>query len=137
MKYWNIELDGPDKTGKTLLAKYITQLSGYKYATHDRGYMTQVAYAKKFHRPFTYAAPNKNTVYILLTCNKEEHDIRCKISNEPKIDFDTDMRIFEEVFVKLLKQGYHTLMYNTSDHSMLHIAKDIIMQIDELEEKSK
>lgn len=133
MKYWNIEFDGPDKTGKTSLAKYVTQLSGYKYATHDRGYMTQVAYAKKFHRPFTYEAPNRNTLYILLTCDKQEHDIRCKISNEPKIDYELDAKLFEEVFTKLVKQGYHTLTYNTSTHTMLEIAKDIILKLDEME----
>lgn len=134
MKYWNIEFDGPDKTGKTSLAKYVTHLSGFKYATHDRGYMTQVAYAEKFGRSFTYDKPNKNTVYILLTCDKQEHDIRCKIHNEPYINFEADMAIFNKVFSELVEQGYKTLTYNTSKMPMLDIAKDIIYQIDKMEE---
>ena len=134
MKYYNLEFDGIDKTGKTLLAKYVTQLSNYKYATHARGYMTQVAYAKKFNRPFTYADPNRNTVYILLTVDKDEHDIRCKITNEQPINYEVDSRLFKEVYDYLVKKKYKTLTYNTSQQSMLNIAKDIIKQIDKMEE---
>lgn len=133
MKYWNIEFDGPDKTGKTTLAKYVTQLSNYKYATHDRGYMTQVAYSKKFNRGFKYDKPSKNTVYILLTCDKQEHDIRCKIHNEPYIDFNSDDKLFQEIFADLTAKGYKTLMYNTSNTPPLWIAKDIISKIDAME----
>ena len=136
LKFWNIELDGPDKVGKSTIAKYITQLSNYRFATHDRGFMTQVAYAKKFNRPYTYRLPNFNTVYILLTCEKEEHDIRCKITNEPRIDFDKDMSLFTDVFNRLVRLDYKCLIYNTSQDSFYHIAQDIISQINKWEDEN-
>lgn len=136
-KYWNLELDGPDKTGKSTLAQYITQLSNYRFATHDRGYMTQVVYNKKFGRNFEYSKPSKDTIYILLTTCAKEHDIRCKITNEPKINFEEDMQMFLDVYESLAKDGYKCLFYNTSLSSFYDIANDIIKHIDKFEEESK
>ena len=136
LNYWNIELDGPDKVGKTTIAKYITQLSNYRFATHDRGYMTQVVYSKKFNRHFEYRLPNFNTVYILLTCDKAEHDIRCKITGEPQIDFNKDMSLFMNVFNHLVRLDYKCLIYNTSQDSFYHIAQDIVEQINKWEDES-
>ena len=132
-KYWNLEIDGPDKVGKSLLAQYLTQLSNYRFATHARGYMTQVVYSKKFDRHYEYSMPDKNTVFILLTCNEEEHNIRCNVTNEPKIDFKSDMHKFKTVFDKLQKEGYKCLTYDTSYYSFYTIAKSIIAYIDSWE----
>ena len=129
-RYWNLELDGPDKTGKSTICKYITMLSNYRFATHDRGYMTQVAYSKKFNRNYDFTLPSKDTVFILLTVDKIEHDIRCKITNEPKINFEEDMQLFAEVYQKLVSLGYKCLCYNTSKMTAVEIAKNIIYEID-------
>lgn len=137
LRWWNIEIDGPDKTGKTLLCQYITHLSNYRFATHARGYLTQVAYAKKFNRPFEYSMPNYRTLYVLLTCDKEEHDIRCKITNEPAINYDADAKLFAEAFDELDPLVYKKLTYNTSEISMYEIAKDIIWHADRLEDDVK
>lgn len=132
-KYWNLELDGPDKTGKSTICKYITQLSNYRFATHDRGYMTQVAYSKKFNRDYDFVLPNKDTVFILLTVNEKEHEIRCKMHNEPHINFKEDMQLFTEVYQKLVSLGYKCLYYNTSKLTAYEIAKSIIHEIDKWE----
>lgn len=132
-KFWNIELDGPDKVGKSTLGQYLTLLSNYRFAMHDRGYMTQVAYAKKFNRQFEYSEPDRNTIYILLTVEPEEHAIRCKIHNEPKIDYEKDAELFKEVFYDLSSKGYLTMTFNTSHMSTYELAKEIIKRIDRLE----
>lgn len=132
-KYWNIEIDGPDKTGKSTICKYITQLSNYRFATHDRGYMTQVVYSKKFNRDYVYSLPDKNTIFILLTSNEKEHSIRCTITNENKIDFKSDMQMFTDVYQKLVSLNYKCLYYNTSKLTAYEISKSIIHEIDRWE----
>lgn len=133
-QFWNIELDGPDKTGKSTIGKYLSILSNFRFATHDRGYMTQVAYSKKFNRQYEYSTPDKShTVYILFYCDKVDHDIRCSINNEPKIDFLQDMKYFEEAYQSLEHEGYHCMKYNTSEMTAYSIALDIISKIDALE----
>lgn len=129
-KYWNIEIDGPDKVGKTLLCQYITQLSNYRFATHARGYMTQVAYARKFERPYLYTKPDTNTIFIMLTTSQEEHDIRCAITHEPKIDYAKDRILFEEIYDELVNDGYKCLRYDTSYMTFYQIALSIIKNID-------
>lgn len=132
-KYWNIEIEGPDKTGKTTLAKYLTQLSNYRFATHDRGFLTQVVYSEKYNRHYHYTMPSKRTVFVLLTCNKEDHKIRCAINNEPYINFDNDMTLFNAAFLKLVDNNYKCFIYNTSEMTVYQIANDIIYKIDMLE----
>lgn len=133
-QYWNIELDGPDKTGKSTIAKYLTMLSNFRFATHDRGYMTQVVYSKKFNRDYEFSTPDKShTVYILFYCNQEDHNIRCRINNEPYISYSDDLALFKDVYNKLVEEGYKCLSYNTSKMTAYDIAKDILNNIDNME----
>lgn len=131
LKYWAIELDGPDKVGKSALKKYLIELNQGRYAIHDRGYMTQVAYAKKFNREYEYE-PDKNHVYILLTCDKKDHDIRCKLNNEPYIDYKNDLALFIQIYQSLREANYKVNIFNTSSYSLYNLSEIILNYVDRL-----
>lgn len=131
LQYWAIELDGPDKVGKSILKKYIIELNYGRYSIHDRGYMSQVAYAKKFNREYEYE-PDKNHVYILLTCDKKDHDIRCKLNDEPHIDYKNDLALFIQIYERLREANYKVNTFNTSSYSLYELSKNILNYVDKL-----
>ena len=99
MTVYNIVLDGIDKTGKDTIRQYIFYLQNAKYICTTRGYMSMVVYSKIFNRDYEYDIENqKNTLNVLLTADKADWEIRCKITNEPKIDYDLHTKEFNEVF---------------------------------------
>lgn len=134
MKYWELEIDGPDKTLKDLLCSYICILSNYKYSINVRGYMSQVVYTQKFKRDFSYddRVINKNKVHILLTGEVEDIKTRCKISREPDYSIADDLNKFKTLACIMKNYGYTVLEYNTSHNSIYTIAKDIINKMEEL-----
>lgn len=134
MKYWELEIDGPDKTLKDLLCSYICILSNYKYSINVRGFMSQIVYTRKFKRNFSYddRVINKNKVHILLTGEIEDIKTRCKISREPEYTIAEDLHAFKILANHMVKTGYRVLEYNTSENSIYVIAKDIIKKMEEL-----
>lgn len=134
MKYWELEIDGPDKTLKDLLCNYICILSNYKYSINVRGYMSQIVYTYKFKRDYTYddAVINKNKVHILLTGEVEDIKTRCKISHEPDYSILDDLNKFKIIANVMKENGFKVLEYNTSENSIYTIAKDIINKMEDL-----
>lgn len=137
-KYWEIEIDGPDKTGKDLLCKYLCELSGWRFSINVRGIMSQLVYAKKFNREFEYdtSAFSKNKILILLTAEPDDLIIRCKLTNEPMYNIMTDKTLFDEAVDELCKTNC-VFTYNTSFRTPYEIAKDIIDKINFLEEENQ
>lgn len=125
LKYYQIVLDGIDKSGKDIIAKYIFNLDKRLYAI-ARGYPTMVAYAKKFKRNCIYPYPNKDIIYIYCTVDKEDWKIRCLTTNEPKINYEEDSKYFDDVFEDLNNKGYITFEINTSYITPYVAAKRII-----------
>ena len=52
LKFYEIEVEGIDKTGKDLLTHYIVLMSKYKYSVNTRGVLTQMVYNEKFNRKY-------------------------------------------------------------------------------------
>lgn len=134
MRYWEIEIDGPDKTLKDLLCNYICILSDYKYSINVRGYMSQIVYTYKFKRKYKYddRVINKNKVHILLTGEVEDIKTRCKISHESDYSIRSDLYKFKIIANIMKDEGFKVLEYNISENSIYVIAKDILKKMEEL-----
>jgi len=133
MKVYNIVLDGIDKTGKDTIRQYIYYLQNAKYICTARGYMTMVVYTKLFNRGYKYDITNQeHTVNVLLTADKDDWEIRCKMTKEPSIDYDIHTKEFNEVYNQLKDNGYHTLMFNTSHNTPYEIAKEILKYVNKI-----
>lgn len=134
-KYWELEIDGPDKTGKDLLCRYLCELSGWRFSINVRGVISQAVYAKKFKRNFSYDMRDfsKNKILILLKADPEDLLVRCKMTNEQMYDFEQDAKLFHAVATELSKT-HRVMVYNTSHLTPYDIAKDILKRIDMMEE---
>ena len=133
IKYNTIYLDGIDKTGKDTIAQYVIKLCNYRYIVNCRGIITQIAYNDIYHRDYNYdLAGQKNIVNVLLTADHDDWNIRCELTNEPKIDYDTHISAFQNVYNKLNLQNLPVLSLNTSKMSPYQIAKNIVDYVDTL-----
>lgn len=127
-----ITVDGVDKTGKDLLVKYIVQLSNHKYVIQARGIISQIAYSKIYGRNYEYdLEPYKNDIIIYLVGDLEDLKIRHKITNEPKIDIERDIEIFNQTAKDLHHKGLTILRVNTSKFTPYEIAKNIVKYLEE------
>lgn len=134
-KYWEIEIDGPDKTGKDLLCRYLCEMSGWRFSINVRGLISQLVYAKKFGRDFEYDTSNfsKNKVLILLTGEPEDISVRCKATHEPSYNIEGDLELFREA-AKKAKETNIVVEYNTSYFAPYTIAQSVLNLINQLEE---
>lgn len=140
LKVFNIELDGIDKCGKDSIRPYVFYLEPGKYLCRARGLISQLVYAKLYKRDIEWETNDyiKNTLFVLLDVDKEDWEIRCKITNEPKPDFTYEE--MTQAFYKVrweLENHYkvpnrHILLLNTSDWTPYDIAKKIIQHLDYL-----
>jgi len=135
-KYYEIEIDGVDRTGKDTLTTYLALLSNHKFSINTRGIITQIAYSKKFNRGYEYDLSNlsKNKLIVLLRAYSEDLEIRCKMTNEKDFSIKDDLKLFNDVATDLLNKGYDVRFYNTSYYTPYMIAKDIIEYLENKEQ---
>lgn len=135
-RYWELEIDGPDKTGKDLLCKYLCELSHYRFSINVRGIISQMVYTSKYHRDDDFDLRNfsKDKILIILTGETDDLEIRCKLTHEPPYDIDADKALFDAV-AHAAAERYIVYEYNTSYMTPYAIAKDVIEKIDKMEEK--
>lgn len=138
MKYFSICIDGIDKTGKDTLLGFIDRLSGHKYIINVRGMLSQMAYAELYNRDFNYdLTTQEHILNVLLTADKEDWEVRCKLTKEPKIDYESNVEVFEKAYKRLSNAGLPVVRYNTTEATPYQIAKNIIDTMDFLEKTSK
>ena len=131
-----VQIDGVDKTGKDMLVKYITRMSNHKYVIQARGIVSQIAYSKIYGRKYDYDLRNyENDVIVLLTGDIEDLEIRHKITNEPKIDIERDLKVFGEVAEDLCRKGLTVYQANTSHLTPYELAKMVIKAVEKKERK--
>lgn len=132
LKYDTINVDGIDKSGKDTLVQYLTLLSDFKYMVHSRGIISQIAYNKLYDRHFTYdSKKQKNVINVYLTVDKDDWNIRCKLTNEPYIDYDKNTEYFNTTKT-LLNDDFIIYEYNTSTMTPYQIALDVLNKVDKL-----
>lgn len=127
-----IEIEGVDKVGKDLLAGYIDRLSNRRYVVNARGLLSMMVYSDIYNRNYDYQKEledNKNTLVIYLKADIEDLQIRHKLSNEPKIDIERDMKVFDDYVEVFLEKGIRVLTFDTSKETPYSIAKAVLEYI--------
>ena len=84
-KVLNVEFDGMDKCGKDSIAKQIFAVDPNKYIINVRGIMSQIAYSWLWKREYAYEMSKgylENTLFVYLTVNEDDWNVRCKLSGE-------------------------------------------------------
>lgn len=128
-----IEIEGPDKTGKDTIAKYIEQLGNYAYNINVRGILTQLVYNDKFKRGYLYNIMYK-PIIILLIVNEVDSEIRCRMNGEPKINLNKDIEVYVHYAKRLEDEGLAIVYrYDTSLLTPYRIATDIIEKVSKLD----
>ena len=85
-KVFNVEFDGMDKCGKDSIAKQIFAVDPNKYIINVRGIMSQIAYSHLWDREYVYNISKgylENTLFVYLTVNEDDWNVRCKLSRGP------------------------------------------------------
>ena len=132
-KIFNIELDGIDKCGKDSVRPYVFYLEPGKYLCRARGLISQIAYAKLYKRKLEFDAETytKNTLFVLLEVNKQDWEIRCKLTNEPNTGFTyEEMTQAFNLALYEVKERFNVpenqiLVFNTSEYTPYAIADKI------------
>ena len=127
-KHFNmISIDGIDKSGKGILFQYLKHMNNYQYALLDRGPISNYMFAKFYNREFNFDLSSfSNVLFIVLSVKYEDWLIRCKISNELKIDYDLHCRLYKNAIKDFESSGCTVLQYNTTQKTPFNIAKDVI-----------
>ena len=133
MKTYCISFEGIDKAGKWQVMKYVDILANHKYVLMDRGLMSNITYARIFKRDYQYdIAQFKDWVFVYLFCDEDDWNVRCKLTNEPAIDYTKHKLEFDKTYEMFTKAGFKTLSANTSHMTPYDLATEIIRQIEEL-----
>ena len=133
MDYYVVSIDGPDKMGKSTLVQYLARLSNFTLNILDRGPITNIVWNKMQNRHIAYDVNMwKKTVFVYLTASREDWEIRCKIHNEPKIDYDQHVKAYNEVVEQFRDNNFIVLEFNTSKMTQYQIAQKIMKKLKEL-----
>lgn len=136
LKHYCISCEGIDKSGKELIGKYVNILGNYKYVLMDRGLLSNITYARMNNRSYEYDLNSfSNWIIAYLIVDKQDWKIRCKLANEPEIDYDQHIKEFNKTAIELDKAGIPILVYNTSKYTPYSIAVDIIHYMNDCEKK--
>lgn len=151
MKYrvFNVEFDGIDKSGKDSIMKQMFSVVPNKYIPKSRGLISQIAYANLFKRDADYVVTKgymDNTLFVLLTVDEEDWNIRCDLTGEHaknKLRSDVEGEIIyksnSEAFLKaytdlirLYGDERHFMMFNTSKMTPYQIITSVVDRLEEL-----
>lgn len=125
IKVNKIIIEGVDKTGKDLIAKYLIQMCNHKYEIHARGVISNKVYEILFNREEYDYDLDDNTLYVLLEAYPEDLEIRFKITGEKEIDIKHHLGTFRDVFDNMTV-GKHALAFNTSAITPYKISETIL-----------
>lgn len=131
-----IEIEGIDKVGKDLIAGYIDRLSNRRYVVNARGLLSMMVYSDIYDRNYDYSKEledNKNTLVVYLKADIEDLQIRHKLSNEPKVDIERDMRVFDDYVEAFERKGIKVLKFDTSKQTPYMVAKEVLDYINSVE----
>lgn len=132
MKYkvFNIEFEGIDKCGKDYIVQYFLKYCPNIYTPKARGIISQLVYTKMYGRNDDYLVNEgylNNTLFVYLDVDKEDWQIRCKLTNEPNTDYEKSKSAFDAEFSELEKyvNKYQILKCNTSKMTPFEIVQEV------------
>ena len=153
MKYkvFNVEFDGIDKTGKDSIMHQIFAVAPNKYVPKARGLISQVAYADLYKRDAEYLVSDgyiENTLFVLLTVNEDDWNVRCKLTGEHEknksrsdmeaaVVYESNMQAFLKAYARLTNKygdryGDHFMIFNTSEMTPFQIITKVVERLEEL-----
>lgn len=153
MKYkvFNVEFDGIDKTGKDSIMHQIFAVAPNKYIPKARGLISQVAYADLYKRDAEYLVSDgyiENTLFVLLTVNEDDWNVRCKLTGEHEknksrsdmkaaVVYESNMQAFLKAYARLTNKygdryGDHFMIFNTSEMTPFQIITKVVERLEEL-----
>lgn len=135
MKINKIIIEGVDKVGKDLICNYLNHLSNFKYEVHARGVISHEVYDILYAREGYERTLDKDTMYVLLTADRKDLDIRFKITDEKEIEnLNTHRILFRTIFERMMVDNEHEyhLEYNTSRLTPYIIAKRILDVVEQI-----
>ena len=137
-KYHHIYLDAIDKAGKNIVGKYIDQLGKHFYTISDRGIISNVTFSRMFNRGYEYDLEQyRDCVFVYLTVDKPDWLIRCKLTNEPKIDYELNRSQFDQTVKDFKDKDFRVLEFNTSELTPYQVAKQVIAYMENLNEQEQ
>jgi len=137
-KYFCINVEGIDKAGKQQILDYLKYLGKCEYVLMDRGIMSNITYSRIYNRNYEYDVSQfKNWVFVYLVCDKDDWDIRCKLTNEPKIDYGYQLDEFNKTFYDFQNKGFKIMFLNTSHITPYDAALKILDYMNKLNEGNK
>lgn len=104
-----------------------------------RGLLSTIVYDKLYRQELSddkilkMIDDNKNTLVVLLKADIDDLEIRFKANNEPKIDIQTNIDMFDTYADFICARGVMVIVCNTSEMTPYMIAKEV-MKIIETEE---
>ena len=128
-----IVLDGIDKCGKNLLMGVLANLDR-KYILVCRGLQSCLSYDEIYDRPrvkYDFQS-HRNELFVFLDIEENDWKIRCKLTNEPKIDYNEHNSVFQKTFDVLANSGLTTFRVYPSKDSVYQMAKAILDFADEM-----
>lgn len=129
----NIAFEGMDKTGKDIIYQYVKKLGNCKYILMDRGIISNVTYARIYNRDYSYDINQfKDWLLVYLHCDEEDWNIRCKLSNEPSINYATHLNEFNKTVEFFKNTNFNVLTINTSHVTPYDAANLILKEIERL-----
>lgn len=141
IKVFNIEFDGIDKCGKDTVKSQIWYFAPGMYLPRARGLISQLAYTKLYKREVNYDIERgyvMNTLFVLLEVDKQDWEIRCKLTNEPNTGFTYeemtqafDLALYE-LKVRFDVPENQILVFNTSAYTPYTIAEEITTHLEYL-----
>lgn len=132
LRFFHIVFEGMDRSGKDSLRKYFWAKSKYKnYGAETRGLLSQMAYNKLYSRgiQFDLTKQKDDAYYIYLTVDKDDWINRCKMTDEPEINYDLNRKAFDDTVQLMKNNGYTILEYNTTHMTIHDIAEDIFSKL--------
>lgn len=135
LKIYTVSFDGLDKTGKSTLVQYLARMSNFTLNILDRGPITNIVWNKIQNRKVCYDVEMwKKTLFVRLTVDKEDWEIRCKVHSEAEmpLTFEEMSAAYDDVFNKFRYYGFYVMEFNTSHMTEYQIAKAIMEKLSEL-----
>lgn len=136
--YHTVVIEGIDKTGKDTLARYIDHLCGHWLCLPRRGIVSNLAYATLYGRdplPVYPLDQHDTEVYVYLRCtSKDDWEMRCKLTNEPPIDYEKNVAAFEITWnnFKRRRRAELSLEFDTSKMTVIQIAEAVVAHLEKL-----
>lgn len=130
IKYYQICIDGIDKSGKDTLLSSLDILGEHKYVINSRGLLSNIAYSNIYNRDYKYDLSKYGRVLtIYLTVEHNDWVARCKATKEKDMtenDYYLHTKAFDDAVKLMRENGLEVMEYNTSYTTPYEIAIDIL-----------